>query len=416
MNEFTTWMIALLIMSCLTFLGVLALALFQSYQRMLAEKELKDLNNQIRESRLETVQILQQQVSSLGEIMAHSQESSANAQNLRLLELNRTLEQRLFAMQIGNEKKLDEMRQTVDEKLEKTLEERLGQSFKLVSERLEQVHQGLGEMQNLAAGVGDLKKVLSNVKTRGVLGEVQLGAILEQIMSPEQYARNQATIPESSERVEYAIKLPGNGTTPIWLPIDAKFPLDPYHRLIEAYDSASPAQVEESWAILQQSLRNSAKTIREKYIEVPYTSDFAILFLPIEGLYAEVVRRGLSEELQRDQKITVAGPTTLAALLNSLQMGFRTLAIEKRSSQVWTVLGGVKSEFSKFGDVLARTQLKLTQANSDLDKLIGVRTRQIQSRLRDVTEDLSGKTNLLLTNDPPQPDTDQNDVDDETEI
>lgn len=296
-----------------------------------------------------------------------------------------TVEEKLASIQAGNEKKLDEMRSTVNEKLEKTLQERLGQSFKVVSERLEQVYKGLGEMRTLASGVGDLKKVLSNVKTRGVLGEVQLGAILEEILSPEQYAANVATKKGSSCVVEYAVKLPGiNGQT-VWLPIDAKFPADAYTQLTDAYDTGTPNEIETAANALERRIKIFAKEIRDKYIDTPNTTDFAVMFLPFEGLYAEVARRGLFETLQREYKITVAGPTTMAAFLNSLQMGFRTLAIQKRSGEVWGILGAVKTEFEKFGGVLASAQQKLTQANSELDKLVGVRTRQIQRKLDSVS-------------------------------
>ncbi|MEG2200188.1 MAG: DNA recombination protein RmuC, partial [Anaerovorax sp.] len=284
-----------------------------------------------------------------------------------------------------NEEKLDQMRATVDEKLQKTLEERISQSFKLVSERLEQVHKGLGEMQNLAIGVGDLKKVLSNVKTRGILGEIQLGAILEEILAPQQYEENIATKKGSSDRVEFAIKLPGDeeGRT-VYLPVDAKFPADSYSRLIEAYDGGDAEKIAICVKELERSIKGFAKSIHDKYIDPPNTTDFGIMFLPFEGLYAEVVRRGMVETLQRDYKISIAGPTTMAAILNSLQMGFKTLSIQKHSGEVWTVLGAVKTEFDKFGQVLSMTQQRINQANDELDKLIGTRTRKIQSKLRNV--------------------------------
>lgn len=276
------------------------------------------------------------------------------------------------------------MRATVDEKLQKTLEDRIGKSFQLVSERLEQVYKGLGEMQNLAAGVGDLKKVLSNVKTRGILGEIQLEAILEQILSPDQYEKNVAIKKGSQERVEFAVKLPGDGEGEVYLPIDAKFPVDTYTKLVEAYDAGIPAEVNQVSKMLERAIKTFAKSIHDKYIHPPQTTDFGIMFLPIEGLYAEVVRSGLVETLQRDYKINIAGPTTMAALLNSLQMGFKTLAIQKHSSEVWNILGAVKTEFDKFGDVLSAAQQRINQANAELDKLVGTRTRQIQRKLRNV--------------------------------
>ncbi len=297
----------------------------------------------------------------------------------------------------STEDKLEKMRETVDEKLQSTLEKRLGESFKLVSERLEVVHKGLGEMQSLAMGVGDLKKVLSNVKTRGTLGEIQLERILDQILTKDQYDINVATKKGSRDNVEFAIRLPGKdkASDVVYLPVDSKFPLDVYHNLVDAYDVGDQSLIEENYKKLEGAIKKSAKDIRDKYIDPPYTTDFAIMFLPIEGLYAEVVKRtNLVEILQREYKINVTGPTTLAALLNSLQMGFRTLAIEKRSSEVWNVLGAVKTEFGKFEEVLKATQKKLNQASTDLDKLVGTRTKQINKKLMSVeslTEDTSDK-------------------------
>lgn len=310
---------------------------------------------------------------------------SSNMQSEQKLDnMRRTLSESMTRMQEGNRAQLDDIRKTVDEKLQSTLEKKLNDSFQMVSERLEQVYKGLGEMQSLAAGVGDLKKVLSNVKSRGVLGEIQLGAILEQILSPEQYAKNVATKKGSQNVVEYAVKLPGEDGVPVWLPIDAKFPADAYEQLLDAYDSADPAQVETALKLLRERIRGFARDIHSKYISPPATTDFAIMFLPVEGLYAEVVRAGMIEQLQRDYKVNIAGPTTMGALLNSLQMGFRTLAIQKRSSEVWKVLSSVKTEFDTFGAVLEATQKRLEQAGSELDKLVGVRTRQIQNKLRSV--------------------------------
>ena len=295
--------------------------------------------------------------------------SEANAR--RLSEMRGTLETQLAQLQINNAAKLDEMRQTVDEKLQTTLQARLGESFKQVADRLEQVHKGLGEMNTLAQGVGDLKHLLTNVKTRGMFGEAQLASLLEQVMAPDQYAAQHATIPGSKNRVDFAIRLPGRSEDgqPVWLPIDAKFPNEDYERLLEAQSRADAIQAELCSKALEARVRLEAKSITEKYIEPPYTTDFAILFLPTEGLYAEVLRRpGLIESLQRDYRVTLAGPTTLMAMLNSLQMGFRTLALEKRSSEVWQVLGAVKTEFGKFGDVLAKVKEQTQTVLNTLDK------------------------------------------------
>lgn len=295
------------------------------------------------------------------------------------------LKAELGAIRTENSAKLEEMRKTVDEKLHATLEQRLGESFKQVSERLELVHRGLGEMQSLATGVGDLKKVLTNVKTRGTWGEVQLGALLEQILTADQYAKNVATKPRSSARVEFAIRLPGRSDNdePVWLPIDAKFPMEDYQRLTDAQERADLLAIDEAGRALEVRIRQEAKTIREKYIEPPHTTDFAILYLPTEGLYAEVLRRpGLADSLQRDQKVSIAGPTTIAALLNSLQMGFRSIAIERRSSEVWTVLSAVKTEFGNFGEALAKTKKKLQEAQNSIERA--------ETRSRVLTRKLSG--------------------------
>ncbi|MBS0193560.1 MAG: DNA recombination protein RmuC [Proteobacteria bacterium] len=302
-------------------------------------------------------------------------------------EMRQTLDKQIKDLQVDNAAKLEQMRATVDEKLQSTLETRLGESFRLVSERLEQVQRGLGEMQSLATGVGDLKRVLGNVKTRGVFGEVQLQGILEQILTPDQYGMNVATRPGSSERVEYAVRLPGAGGAggqPLWLPIDAKFPREDYERLLAAQENADATAAADAGAALERRIREEAKTIRAKYVEPPHTTDFAILFLPTEGLYAEVLRRpGLVDGVHREQRIVVAGPTTLAATLNSLRMGFRTLAIEQRSSEVWQVLGAVKTEFGKFGDVLDKVKKKLDDASGQIDAT-GVRSRAIERKLRGV--------------------------------
>ena len=306
----------------------------------------------------------------------------------RLEAVRQTVEGQLKRLQEDNAKQLELMRQTVDEKLQGTLEKRLGDSFRLVSERLEEVHKGLGEMQSLATGVGDLKKVLTNVKTRGTWGEVQLGALLEQVLSPEQYALNVAT-KEGGERVEFAVRLPGPGVErdeTVWLPLDAKFPMEDYQRLVEAQERADAAAVEAAGKQLENRVRACAIDISEKYLNPPKTTDFGILYLPVEGLYAEVVRRvGLTERLQREQRVAVAGPTTLWALLGSLQMGFRTLAIQKRSSEVWSLLAAVKTEWMKYGDVLDAVQKKLQQASETLDKA-QVRSRAVGRKLRDVQE------------------------------
>lgn len=357
--------------------------------------------NQIRKETQESIQF---SLKTFGDTISTNQRDSAAAMDNRLADLNHrfsnmaveneqklenirnTMERKITDLTSDNNKQLEQMRQTVDDKLQKTLEDRIGQSFKLVSERLEQVYKGLGEMQTLAVGVGDLKKVLSNVKTRGILGEVQLGAILEQILSLDQYEENVKTRKSGNDRVEFAVKLPGDEDGVVWLPIDAKFPGDAYGNLMDAYETGDQAAVEAAAKNLEKVIKSEAKDIRDKYIEPPYTTDFGIMFLPFEGLYAEVVRRGLLETLQRDYKVNIAGPTTMAALLNSLQMGFKTLAIQKHSSEVWDVLGAVKTEFDKFGDVLAATQNRLNQANSELDKLIGVRTRSIIRKLKNVTQ------------------------------
>lgn len=295
------------------------------------------------------------------------------------------ISRRLEIVTEENQRQLDQIRETVDEKLQKTLEDRIGKSFQMVSERLEQVYKGLGEMQNIAAGVGDLKKVLSNVKTRGILGEVQLGAILDEILSKEQYEENITTKSTGSERVEFAVKMPGSGMNPVYLPIDAKFPADAYVKLMEAYDTGEKAEIEYARKNLLFAVRKAAKDIRDKYVEPPYTTDFAIMFLPFEGLYAEVVRLGMIEILQRDYKVNIAGPTTMAALLNSLQMGFKTVAIQKHTSEVWDILAATKTEFEKFESVIEKTQQRINQANEELDRLVGVRTRGINRVLKNIT-------------------------------
>lgn len=325
--------------------------------------------------------------------------SETNAR--RLTEMRGTLETQLAQLQLNNAAKLDEMRQTVDEKLQTTLQARLGESFKQVADRLEQVHKGLGEMNTLAQGVGDLKHLLTNVKTRGMFGEAQLASLLEQVMAPDQYAAQHATRPGSKNRVDFAIKLPGRSEDgqPVWLPIDAKFPNEDYERLLEAQSKADAIQAELCSKALEARVRLEAKSITEKYVEPPYTTDFAILFLPTEGLYAEVLRRpGLIESLQRDFRVTLAGPTTLMAMLNSLQMGFRTLALEKRSSEVWQVLGAVKTEFGKFGDVLARVKEQTQSVLNTLDKA-QTRSNVMHRALRQVEALPEGQVPGLLANE-----------------
>lgn len=309
-----------------------------------------------------------------------------NTNEHKLEKMRGTMEQNLRLLQEDNNKKLEQMRITVDEKLHATLEKRLGDSFKLVSDRLELVHKGLGEMQTLASGVGDLKKVLTNVKTRGTWGEIQLGNLLEQILTPEQYATNISTKKGSTERVEFAIKLPGANGELVYLPIDAKFPQEDYQRLLDAQEHADVLMVEEYSKKLEQRIKAEARDIKDKYLDPPNTTDFAVMFLPTEGLYAEVLRRaGLGECLQRDYRIIIAGPTTLAALLNSLQMGFRTLAVEKRSSEIWALLGAIKTEFGKFGTLLEKTQKKLQEASNTIENA-AKKTRTIERKLQGVQE------------------------------
>ena len=337
-------------------------------------------------------QTLQQQMAGIASIQNNQIDSFAQqlarlveSNELRLKEVRATLDQKLKELQVENSAKLEEMRKTVDEKLHATLEKRLGESFKQVSDRLEQVHKGLGEMQTLAAGVGDLKRVLTNVKSRGTWGEVQLATLLEQTLAPEQYAVNVATLPGSNDRVEFAIRLPGREAgNPVWLPIDSKFPIEDYERLLAAQERADATGAEEAGRALESRLKLEARTIHEKYVGPPHTTDFALLFLPTEGLYAEAIRRpGLADFLQREYRVTIAGPTNLAALLNALQMGFRTLAIEKRSSEVWELLSAVKTEFGKFGEILANTKRQLETVTRSIGQA-ETRTRQMEKKLKDV--------------------------------
>lgn len=376
-------------------------------------RELERSNSSLRQ---EMSAQLQSSIKNMGELIAESNRSASQLQTDKMLQI----EQRLKTFSLENEQKLEnirqsvekqlvyirdentrqieEMRKTVDEKLQKTLEEKMNKSFSLVNERLEQVYKGLGEMQTLAVGVGDLKKVLSNVKTRGILGEIQLGSILSEILSHEQYEENIATKKGSKNVVEFAVKLPADDEGFIYLPIDSKFPGDTYASLRDAIEEGDKAKIDIAAKQLITTIKNEAKDIRDKYIDPPNTTEFAIMFLPFEGLYSEVVNRGLVEILQREYKVNIAGPSTMAALLNSLQMGFKTLAVQKRSAEVWEVLGGVKEEFDKFNDVLVATQQRLDQANKELDKLVGVRTRQIQRKLKNIQSpsSFSKNDNLFL--------------------
>ncbi|MEP6877129.1 MAG: DNA recombination protein RmuC [Burkholderiales bacterium] len=330
--------------------------------------------------------------------LAEQLRALAQSNDVRLNEVRTMVEAKLSAIQADNEKKLEQVRATVDEKLHATLEQRLGESFKQVADRLDQVHRGLGEMQGLAKDVGSLSRVLNNVKTRGNFGEVQLAALLDEVFTPDQFGRNVETVPGSNQRVDFALRLPGrrDDGVPLWLPIDAKFPREDYERLLDAQERADPVAAELAAKAIEMRLRAEARTIREKYIAAPHTADFGILFVPTEGLYAEALRRpGLVEALQREHKIMLAGPTTLLATLNSLQMGFRTLALEKRSAEVWEVLGAVKTEFGKFGEVLAKTKKKLTEAANTIDDAER-RTRAMTRELKSVEALPDTRTQLLL--------------------
>lgn len=367
-------MTEMMLLSVLT--GICLVAAVAAIAALIKAGALSKQLDDFRKSDQNTTAMLQ----AFGELISRNQRDSAENMDRRLADINTRFSQ----MALENNRQLEEMRKTVDEKLQKTLDERITQSFKLVNDRLEQVYKGLGEMQNLAVGVGDLKKVLSNVKTRGILGEVQLGAILEQILAPEQYAENVITKSTGADRVEFAVKLPGDDERTVWLPIDAKFPADSYSRLVDAYELGDAAAIEEAAKNLERVIKSEAKDIHTKYIEPPYTTDFGIMFLPFEGLYAEVVRRGLLDVLQREYKVNIAGPTTMAALLNSLQMGFKTLAIQKHSGEVWEVLGAVKTEFANFSKVLGNARNRIRMADEELEKLIGTRTRAIERKLRGV--------------------------------
>lgn len=340
-------------------------------------KLMSDMINQNQVNMAENQKFQLQQMES--RLKTFSMENEQKLENIRS-----TVEKKLTYMQEDNNKQLENIRTTVDEKLQNTLENKLNKSFETVSKQLQQVYKGLGEMQNLAVGVGDLKKVLSNVKTRGILGEIQLSAILKEILSPEQYEENVATKKGSRNVVEFAIKLPADDDSFVYLPIDSKFPGDTYAKLVDAMNSGNKEEIEVCSKNLLRTIKSEAKDIHDKYISPPNTTEFAIMFLPFEGLYAEVVNRGMVEVLQREYKVNVAGPSTMGALLNSLQLGFKTLAVQKRSAEVWQILNDVKREFDTFADVLEKTQARLNQANTELDKLVGVRTRKIQSQLSKV--------------------------------
>ena len=381
--EIALLIIGVVIIALLAVLLVLILKKNNSEQELAAVIS-RDTARQQSELRQELGAQTQSSVSAMGMMLERRLQGYAMTNERQLDSMRETMEKRLEYIQADNNRKLEEMRQTVDEKLNRTLEEKMNRSFSLVSERLEQVYKGLGEMQSLAVGVGDLKKVLSNVKTRGILGEIQLGAILSEVLAPSQYEENAATKEGSRNRVEFAVKLPAEDGGFIYLPIDSKFPGDTYLALREAIDSGDRERIEACEKTLLNTLRNEARDIHDKYIDPPHTTDFAILFLPFEGLYSEVVNRGMVEELQRRYKVSLAGPSTMAALLNALQMGFRTLAVQKRSAEVWEVLRSVKKEFDSFADVLEKTQTRLEQANRELDDLVGVRTRQMQRQLAKV--------------------------------
>lgn len=364
----------------------------QKEASLVQTERLSSIDRHVMERQETMAKAMEQQMKSM-ETRLHNLEDMSEK---KMEALRQSMQTSMTEMRQENAKKLDEIRGTVDEKLQETLQSRINDSFQKVSQQLEQVYKGLGEMQHLASDVGGLKQVLSGVKTRGILGEIQLGAILEEILSPEQYETNVATIPGSRERVEFAVKLPGSDGTPVYLPIDSKFPGDTYMHLQDAIVAGDTAAVAEHRKALETVLKKSAKDIRDKYVEPPYTTTFGILFLPFEGLYAEVVNMGMIETLQRDYGINVAGPSTMAALLNSLQMGFRTLAIQKRSNEVWQVLGAVKTEFGKFEDVMTKMQGHLQQTSNDLETLMGTRTRAINRKLRQVQElDDQSAQNLL---------------------
>lgn len=368
----------------------------QNRQFEMQDKRLGDISQMLKEAQTSLETSVSERLKSVDE-----QFKTFAAQNKESIDaIRNTVQERLESLRTDNNQQLEKMRATVDEKLQKTLDERITQSFKMVNDRLQEVYTGLGEMKTLATGVGDLKKVLSNVKTRGIVGEYQLGAIIEEILTKEQYDENVVTKKGSANRVEYAIRLPGDDDGHVYLPIDAKFPGDTYGQLVDAYESGDNDGIAAAQAALEMRIKGCAKDIHDKYIDPPYTTDFAIMFLPFEGLYAEVVRKGLIDTLQRQYRVNIAGPTTFAALLNSLQMGFKTLAIQKRSGEVWNVLGAVKTEFARFETVLSAAQKRIEQTGEELDKLIGVRTRKINSKLREVSELPAIETEEILDSAP----------------
>ena len=384
--------------------GLLIVILIKVDGIHLGRDALEDIEDEIKESRQETLSQMRESISSMAEVLKQSQDTSNRQMyeamktfddklktyillsNQQQDEMKATTERHLIQMQENSDRKLEEMRRTVDEKLQETLDKRLSSSFSIVSQRLEQVYKGLGEMQNLADGVGDLKRVLGNVKTRGIIGEIQLGSILEQVLSRDQYCTNVATKPGSSERVEYAVKIPVNDGHTILLPIDSKFPLDVYSAFQDAMDSGNQLDIISIRKVLDQRIKLFAKDISEKYLDPPNTTDFAIMFLPTEGLYAEAVKKTLIEDLYSKYRVVIAGPTTMTALLNSLQMGFKAMTIQQRTNEVWQVLTSVKTEFAKFGETLSKTQKRLDEANKELDDLVGKRTRAIQKKLDNISE------------------------------
>ncbi len=410
----------ILILLCVLTLIICVVTLIIVLKKNNTDKTASQVVSSVRQELISQQSILRQELNSqtqssvrtMGDMLIENQRSFSQHQSEKMAQLEErmktfslqneqklenireSVEKRLQYLQNDNNRQLEEMRKTVDEKLQKTLDDKMKQSFSLVNERLEQVYKGLGEMQNLAVGVGDLKKVLSNVKTRGILGEIQLGSILSEILAPEQYEENIATKKGSNNVVEFAVKLPADDNGFVYLPIDSKFPGDTYSALRDAVESGDKERIDLASKQLATTIRREAKDIHDKYIDPPNTTEFAIMFLPFEGLYSEVVNRGMVEVLQREYKVNIAGPSTMAALLNSLQMGFKTLAVQKRSAEVWEVLGSVKQEFDKFNDVLVLTQQRLDQANRELDKLVGVRTRQIQRKLKDVQS-----ANALVSSD-----------------
>jgi DNA recombination protein RmuC len=399
--------IIIIVLTSVAIIGILILLVVVFRQqnktsRTLTIQDLKNMNEQVDKSIKQSNQAVNDVLMMMQRQVGQSQTDSLQGQTQLRLELTKQLEtltltnenklelirqtttSMLEKLQKDNADKLEKMRETVDEKLNKTLEERLTQKFQLISSQFETVQKGFGEMQGLVSGVDELKRALSNVKTRGIMGEIQLGRILEEILSPDMYLKEVPTRPGSTERVEYAIRLPGDGNHPLFLPIDSKFPLEDYYTVLTAYDTNDMKQVDAALKVLETKIERFADDIASKYIEVPYTTNFAVLFLPVEGLFAEAIRRGLVEKLQTKYNVVLAGPTTMAALLNSLQIGFKTLAIQKKSQEVWHVLANARSEFDKFAEVLAKAQEKIQSAGSELDRLIGTRTRMIQSKLKNL--------------------------------